>query len=205
MERLRFILLLIFFAAVAFSGLGQMPRVVPAEPVCSDLECLRSGKDIRSLDLRKNYRDGAKPDTALLRHIVWLDLSGNRLNRVPEWVCECTSLEYLDLSRNRLNILPDCLSKLNRIKYLSANRNPLGSLPAAMASCTQLEYLDLWQTWIDYLPIELRALDEGMKVVDLRDIRMTMEQQMEIHKVFPDAEVRMSAWCNCALRHKRSE
>jgi hypothetical protein len=183
---------------------GQMVRPDPPLPLCRDYACLEATEGVRSLDLRKRYKKEQAPPITRLKEITWLDLSANRLRTLPEWVCECTQLEYLELSRNQLYSLPDCIGNMKRLRYLSVNRNPLASLPASLAYCDSLEYLDLWQTWIDYLPPELKKLNGTLRTVDLRDIRMTMEQQMEIRKVLPDPEVRMSAWCNC-IPHRNKE
>lgn len=176
----------------------EIPEPMPPEPLCKDLGCFSETNAAVSLDLKREIRRGGMPDTSKLDQLLWLDLSANRLEKVPEWVCECTSLQYLNLSRNRLNTLPACLGELKELRHLAANRNPLGSLPPELADCPKLEYLDLWQTWIDFVPWELHELNGQLKVVDLRDIRMTREQQMEIYKVFPDVELKLSAWCNCA-------
>ncbi|HRZ76559.1 MAG TPA: leucine-rich repeat domain-containing protein [Bacteroidales bacterium] len=204
MAVIRTLFLLFTGIALGFNALGQVPRPEPPFPLCHDLGCLKTQDGTRSLDLRKGYRHEDHPDPALLKGIVWLDLSANRLKNVPEWVCDCQELEYLNLERNQLFSLPDCIGNLKKLKYISVNRNPLASLPAGMANCDSLRYLDLWQTWIDYLPPEWRALNHRLVLVDLRDIRMTMEQQMEIRKVLPDPEIRMSAWCNC-IPHRNKE
>lgn len=195
---------LLFCISLAFSVRGQMPRPEPLAPICRDLACLGTTGGVRSLNLRKHYRPGQRPEAGSLQQITWLDLSANRLREVPDWICDCVSLEYLELSRNQLHTLPDCLGKLKHLRYLSANRNPLGSLPSTLSACDSLQYLDLWQTWIDYLPTELKVLNGSLRSVDLRDIRMTMEQQMEIRKVLHEPEVRMSAWCNC-IPHRNKE
>lgn len=191
----------IFLAIVGWAQDVPIPQ--PPQPLCENLECYKETSGVKSLDLKRELRKGGAPDTSALDQLLWLDLSANRLDKVPDWVCQCTSLEYLNLSRNRINSLPPCLGNLKNLQYLAANRNPLGSLPEELSECTQLKYLDLWQTWIDVIPWELHKLNESLKVVDLRDITMTREQQMEIYKVFPDVELRLSAWCNCAVKKNR--
>lgn len=195
------LLMLILASAGLFAQKTQAPA--PPLPLCEDLQCLEVSENVTSLNLKRKYRKGGIPDTNKIKDLLWLDLSGNKLNQVPDWVCDCANLQYLNLSRNRINSLPDCLGQLKNLQYFSASRNPLGGIPKAMAQCTKLEYLDLWQTWIDYFPWELHVLNKHLKVIDLRDITMTQEQQMAIYKVFPDPELRLSAWCNCAQNKRK--
>jgi len=194
--------LLLLLSSAAVEAQQRIPSMQPPLPACDALPC--SGlNEVAALNLSKRYRENLVPDAAILQSIRWLDLSANKLTALPAWVCECANLEYLDISRNRIHLLPECMGKLTRLRTLTANRNPLGTLPAAMATCSSLEYLDLWQTWMDYVPYELRVLDGKLRTVDLRGIRMTMEQQMAIKKVWRETDVWMSAWCNCKPRRKR--
>lgn len=167
-------------------------------PFCHDLACLQEQKGVQGLELRKKYRNNARPDSNSLKELRWLDLSSNRLELLPDWVCECEKLEYLNLAQNRIQRLPDCIGRLKNLRYLEANRNPLYILPETLSQCHQLQYLDLWKTWVTEIPWALKPLDQSLKMVDLRAIKMTREEQMEIHKVFSNPELRLSAWCNCA-------
>jgi hypothetical protein len=204
MKVLLTIYLFLLLSALSTKANGQkIMRPEATHPLCRDLKCLQEQKGAKSLDLRKKYRNGSPPDRAALGSLRWLDLSGNRLEKLPDWVCECENLEYLSLAQNKIHALPDCLGSLHNLIHLEANRNPLASLPSALAGCTRLRVLDLWKTWITEIPWELKALDESLQVVDLRAITMTREEQMEIYKVFPSPELRLSAWCNCAPRRPK--
>lgn len=191
-------LFLLLAAIPAGVAAQRIARPEAPLPFCRDLTCLQEQKGVKGLDLRKKYRNNTRPDSASLKALRWLDLSSNRLQVLPDWVCECENLEYLNLAQNRIQSLPECIGNLTSLRYLEANRNPLYILPENLSECRRLEYLDLWKTWITEIPWALKPLDQSLKVVDLRAIKMTREEQMEIHKVFPSPELRLSAWCNCA-------
>ena len=60
-----------------------------------------------------------------------LDLSHNQLEFVPgPGLGRLTSLARLDVSGNRLQALPDTLAALERLQLLAASENRLRALPA---------------------------------------------------------------------------
>lgn len=52
------------------------------------------------------------------------------LTRLAKQICELGSLEALDLSRNKIEKLPDRPGKLKRLQILIVNRNRLRRLPS---------------------------------------------------------------------------
>lgn len=53
------------------------------------------------------------------------------------------TLEILDISKNRLKRLPDNIAKLSSLKVLALQRNAIGSLPLCLADMTRLRVLKL--------------------------------------------------------------
>lgn len=182
----------------------SVKKPIPAQDQrCRDLNCLDLRPEVKALDLRKRYERGQVPDKKHLDQMEWLNLSKNKLGQLPDWVCDCKNLKVLDVSSNRLSRLPDCLSGLHSLRYLSVNRNPLPFLPNAMAYLDSLETLDLWQTWIDAFDPGFSRWRDNLKVLDLRDIRMTREQQQEIRALFVETEILFAAPCNCRPHRKK--
>ncbi|KAJ0400180.1 hypothetical protein ATCC90586_009316 [Pythium insidiosum] len=100
-----------------------------------------------------------------------LQLSLARLERCPSLVVSepelCATLWRLDLSGNRLETLPDAIGALSALRVLWVNHNPrLTTLPAALARCARLEVLDASASALQALPSELGAL-ERLRVVDI--------------------------------------
>ncbi|MBP7849966.1 MAG: leucine-rich repeat domain-containing protein [Lentimicrobiaceae bacterium] len=165
--------------------------------ICTDWSCVAKATKPVFLNLRKGLAKAGTPDPALYPNIIGIDLSRNKLSQLPDWVCDCSSLRILDVSRNRLAQLPDCLGSLTSLHHFISNRNPLASLPVSMAGLDSLETLDLWQTWIDAFEPAFAHWQGRLKVLDLRDIRMSREQQQAITALFRGSEIRMSSPCNC--------
>mmetsp|Transcript_12185 Transcript_12185/g.22586 ORF Transcript_12185/g.22586 Transcript_12185/m.22586 type:complete len:172 (-) Transcript_12185:860-1375(-) len=73
-----------------------------------------------------------------------LDLSGAKLNVVPDAVFECLpSLEELRLAENGLTEVPRLVGNLQKLKVLDISNNKLSCLPAELATIETLETIHL--------------------------------------------------------------
>ncbi|WP_295537937.1 leucine-rich repeat-containing protein kinase family protein [uncultured Pseudacidovorax sp.] len=64
------------------------------------------------------------------------------------------TLEVLDLSGNRLDALPDDLHRLHRLRVFFASSNRFTELPAALGACPQLEMVGFKANRIAHVPAE---------------------------------------------------
>ena len=55
----------------------------------------------------------------LNRHLVEIDLSGNKISSLPDELCTLASLEMLDLSSNQLSQLPAQFGTLSSLRELN--------------------------------------------------------------------------------------
>ena len=68
-----------------------------------------------------------------------LDLAAD-LTEIPREIFDLAdSLEVLNLSGNRLSRLPDDLPRLHKLKVIFCSENPFSELPAVLGECPQLE------------------------------------------------------------------
>jgi hypothetical protein len=74
-----------------------------------------------------------------------LDLSGMKLEQIPEAVRGMTHLDALALGMNSLSFLPDWIGELKSLRYLdlSGPGNPLSAIPDSLGNLTNLVSLDL--------------------------------------------------------------
>ena len=88
-----------------------------------------------------------------------LDLSGQKLKKVPEQVFSQTNLEELNISNNQLTgAIQAEIRQLKNLKVLRANNNLMTGVPAEIGQLENLEILDLSNNQLTGLPYELGNL-----------------------------------------------
>lgn len=100
-------------------------------------------------------RQGVLCDGAVVREV---DLSGQNLTRVPEWVWEQKSLERLYLQDNALEELPAALGDLVGLTRMDLSKNRIASVPAEIGRLANLTELDLSSNRLEALPAEFGSL-----------------------------------------------
>ncbi|XP_038662467.1 PH domain leucine-rich repeat-containing protein phosphatase 2-like isoform X1 [Scyliorhinus canicula] len=92
--------------------------------------------------------------------LVHLDLSRNRLESIPDWVCDAKKLELLDVSHNLITELPMRLLCSLSLQKLFVGHNHLQSLPSHLEH-TPLEIFDIQHNQLNELPefLFLKALN----------------------------------------------
>ena len=105
-----------------------------------------------------------------LRGIRELRLSSGLTNFPEEIFDLADSLEVLDLSGNRLDSLPDALPRLHRLRVLFCSGNPFRVLPEVLGRCPQLEMVGFKSCRIESLPAG--ALPPRLRWLILTDNRI---------------------------------
>ena len=104
--------------------------------------CISEFKNLESLNFTYNRLDRFPYDFTLTA-LKELDISGNGLSAVPEWVRNCKNLEELYLQNNVLLTLPSWLGELKNLRLLSCDNNELADLDASVYDLSNLQYLSL--------------------------------------------------------------
>ena len=126
-----------------------------------------------------------------------LHLRGKRLKAVPQEVYAMHNLRELNLRGNRIAVLSDSIALLQNLEIIELSRNPLTVLPPAMADMTQLRQLVLWDTQVSELPKEFARLDNTLRLLDLRDCPLTLDDQEVIAQLLPTVKKLWDYACNC--------
>lgn len=113
---------------------------------------------------------------ASLRYLRYLDLTGNRLEALPECVCGFTGLVWLGLNFNRLKTLPESLGALVHLQRLYLRGNALTALPECLGNLRALVDLDLTGNRIATLPASLARL-EGLEHLALEEAALPPDLQ----------------------------
>lgn len=89
------------------------------------------------------------PNKFAAKQLKLLDLSGNLLEKLPDWIGELTSLESLYLDDNfLLRSLPESIGNLSQLSVLSIKGTELKKLPASLKNLKKLTDINL-----SYVPL----------------------------------------------------
>lgn len=163
----------------------------------------KSLKEVRYVDsvyhLKLNYKRLKKfPDKIFeMRNLRTLDLGRNFIDTIPPEIAVLTQLETLDLRRNRIRIVPPELGSLTNLRTLNLSRNPILELPDEMSNLVNLEELILWMTGVVSFPPSFVALNYSLKLIDLRVCPLSYDDQQAIEQLLPTPRKRWDYVCNC--------
>ncbi|KAK7945566.1 hypothetical protein WMY93_001294 [Mugilogobius chulae] len=103
--------------------------------------------------------------TPVPSNLSYMDISRNRMESLPEWLCEAKKLEVLDVSHNLITELPARLLCSNSVRKLSAGHNQLQRLPDRVER-PLLEVLDVQHNQLTELPCNLFLKSESLRSVN---------------------------------------
>ncbi|XP_065200752.1 E3 ubiquitin-protein ligase LRSAM1-like isoform X2 [Planococcus citri] len=121
----------------------------------NELSSLKEGGNLcdlsllRVLDLSQNRVSKLPCDIKYLTNLKILKLDQNELNSLPSEIGALSNLEQLSLSSNKLKILPDSISNLKKLQLLDVRKNPnLKTLPPMDGNkCLTKLLLDIENNW----------------------------------------------------------
>ena len=118
-----------------------------------------------------------------------LDLSGQGLVKVPDYVFNQTELVELNLSNNNLgNALQSQIGNLQNLKVLNLSNNKFTGVPAEVGHLKNLEILDLSNNLLTGLPNELGNLSK-LKILNLSGNNYSEMDLAGIRKNLPSSTV----------------
>lgn len=184
-------LVLYFFVLIALSSFAQQGKVY------------KSLKEVRRPDsvyhLQLHYKRLKKiPEKVFeMRNLRILDLGRNFIDSIPPEIATLTNLEVLDLRRNKIRVVPPEVGRLTSLRQLNLSRNPILDLPDEMSGLTNLEELIIWCTGVVSFPPSFIALDNSLKLIDMRVCPMKWDDQQAIEQLLPSPRKRWDYVCNC--------
>uniref|UniRef100_A0A4W5KIZ7 protein-serine/threonine phosphatase n=1 Tax=Hucho hucho TaxID=62062 RepID=A0A4W5KIZ7_9TELE len=98
-------------------------------------------------------------------NLTYMDISRNRMEAVPEWLCEIKKLEVLDLSHNLVTELPARLLCSSSLRKLNAGHNHLQKLPERVER-PLLEVLDVQHNQLAELPCNLFLKSDSLRCLN---------------------------------------
>uniref|UniRef100_A0A4W3J252 protein-serine/threonine phosphatase n=1 Tax=Callorhinchus milii TaxID=7868 RepID=A0A4W3J252_CALMI len=131
-----------------------------------------SGYLLKNLFAATNSKSGVSP--SLLVYVCTLFAPFlNRLDLLPDWVCDSKKLEVLDVGHNRICELPGKLFCNGSLRKLLAGHNQLRKLPERLER-TQVEVLDIQHNQLTELPSNLFLKADGLRCLNVSANKLEM-------------------------------
>ena len=118
-----------------------------------------------------------------------LDLSGQQLTSLPDYVLAKTDLANLNLSNNQLTGLPDGIGKLTNLTVLNVENNRLQSLPASIGQLKYLARADFSNNRLTSLPTELGNLTQ-LNFLKLNDYKGSPADIDALRAKLPNTQIK---------------
>lgn len=102
-----------------------------------------------------------------------LDLSGQELKRVPDYVFKLNNLEELNISNNQLTgVLQAEIANLKSLKVLKADNNLMTSMPAEVGQLLNLQIFSINNNLLASIPKEIGQM-QSLEILDLSNNQLT--------------------------------
>ena len=98
-----------------------------------------------------------------------LDLSINKLNKLPNSLTKASLLKVLALQRNQIEQFPSMLMKLRFLEDLDLSNNPLNEWPTDLLGFEFIRKLNLYKTALSEVPKSVFAMPR-VEVLDIRGL-----------------------------------
>ena len=186
---------------------GWLLAVVPATAqleatwgtarVWTDFEAaLQRPERVLRLDLTRSKGKEVAHRLRRFRNLHELVLDRNRIDTLPDWLGELPTLERLRLQANRIRTIPPSLLALNALRELNLADNEIEGIPEDIDALENLERLILWSNMIGHFPPSLSRL-ERLGELDLLHNELSVDEQIWVRELFPDATLHFSEPCRC--------
>ncbi|KAM7009168.1 volume-regulated anion channel subunit LRRC8C [Tautogolabrus adspersus] len=145
----------------AFSTLKKLNNIVSLELVGCGLERIPSAVfsliNLQELDLKENKLTTVEEILSLqhCKRLVTLRLWHNKITYIPDHISKLHSLETLDVSWNKLRKLPSRMFHCTTLRHLDVSHNQLTSLPPEIGILQGLQFFSAAFNSLEYLPDEL--------------------------------------------------
>ncbi|VDM66804.1 unnamed protein product [Strongylus vulgaris] len=87
-------------------------------------------------------------------HLVFIDVSYNNFDSLPDWICDLPQIDCLRVNNNRLTSLPNRLLSVMSMRYLCCKNNKLKALPEPLENLSLISCV-LYGNQLTELPREL--------------------------------------------------
>lgn len=184
-------------AFLVLATLCMAPVAAQPDKVYTSISQIKNPLQVYQLQIRYKRLKRIPPVVFECKNLRVLDLSKNFIDTLPPEIGALTSLEELNLNRNKLRSVPPEMGRLTSLRVLNLSRNPILELPPEMCALTKLEELILWMTGVVEFPPTFVSLNGTLKQLDMRACPMTYDNQETVEALLPSPKKRWDYVCNC--------
>lgn len=96
---------------------------------------------VKDLTLWWNNLKGLSPSLKLLPSLRLLDVMGNEIRVIPNWINDLKKIERLNVAQNQISELPDSIGRLEYLTGLYLSGNYISELPETLGDLSNLRGL----------------------------------------------------------------
>ena len=90
-----------------------------------------------------------------LPHLTVLNLSHNKISKIPDSLFGFIHLRLLDLSFNKIDNVPSTISLFHDLRKLDLSHNEISKIPSSISNLKRLEKLNVSHNKLEHLPLSL--------------------------------------------------
>ncbi len=178
-------------------GVFAQPITESEESVFTDIKLALEYKgQVKHLNLSNQKLKKVPKEVFLFPNLKTLDLSGNKIDVLPADIGQLTKLEELTLTKNKIDELPKEIGNLKRLRVLKMRANSLYALPKEIGALGRLEVADFNGNPLWRLPEEFKSCT-NLKFIDIRNTDIDKGEIGYIKSMFPSTEIFFTDGCNC--------
>lgn len=189
------------FSAVTLFAQKEKVESLPLESyeIFTDLEAaLQNPDSVYRLKIKKCKKCDSLPEAIFaFKNLQELSAHGVRLKVLNHRIGELKKLRVLDVSRNKLVRVPEEIGQLTQLEKLIINRNKIEELPESIGNLKKLELIDAWNTTLYVLPSSITELKKTLKTIDLRQIPLRETELEAMEKMLPNTKILFTSVCEC--------
>jgi len=181
----------------ASSTVWSQPVNESEESIFTDLKLALEYKgQVKHLNLSNQKLKKIPKEVFLFPNLKSLDLSGNKIESLPGDIGLLTKLEELILTKNKIDEIPKEIGSLKRLRVLKMRANSLYALPKEIGLLGRLETVDFNGNPIWRLPEEFKTCT-NLKFMDIRNTDIDKGDLDYIKSMFPSTQIFFTDGCNC--------
>ena len=140
------------------------------------------------LNLDGNKIDRMPESASKLARLKWLRLNDNNIGELPASLSALKDMRRIYLKGNRLSAVPEVIREWPMIEDVTLDGNPISSVPEWLLAMPRLRALSLNGTKVERLPEDLSPLAK-LDLLSLGGCPIRPDEMRRIRKALPDVAI----------------